>query len=173
LLNALTRQHRLARTSGSPGCTRQLTFFDVETADAAALTLVDLPGYGFAQRSHSERRQWGEWIDTYLTERPTLRAVLVLFDVRRGVGPEERDLLTFLREERRGRQRPALILTATKLDELAVAKRKPRIAELQREIGAPLLGTAIADQRSIDRLWQHIRGSVGLGQGTLPAASLP
>jgi len=163
LLNALTGQHRLARTSGTPGCTRQLVFFDVETADGAALSFVDLPGYGYARRSKAERALWSGFAEGYLLERPTLRAVVLLFDVRRGLEKEETELLKLLTDTSHSNRTPPVpLLTATKLDLLGVAERKLRVKELGLQLQLPLIATSIDDPQTIQRLWARIRASVGL-----------
>src|ERR1700759_4966605 len=56
LLNKLMNRRNLARTSSTPGCTRQINFFEVRTAGGVNLSLVDLPGYGYAKRSKDERK---------------------------------------------------------------------------------------------------------------------
>src|SRR5579872_1051573 len=89
LLNATMQRRGLARTSRTPGCTRQLNVFEVRCADGLALRFVDLPGYGWARRSKAERSQWQEMIEGYLQARASLRAVVLLVDVRRGVEEEE------------------------------------------------------------------------------------
>lgn len=166
LLNALTKQQKLARTSSTPGCTRQLVFFDIETADGAALSFVDLPGYGYAKRSKSERDEWSTFAEDYLLGRPTLRAVVVLFDVRRGLEHEETELLKLLADKQGRREPPIPVLTATKLDTLSVAQRKPRVLEIQKQASLPVLATSTEDRESIVRLWAKIRRSIGLDDST-------
>src|SRR5882672_2807656 len=84
LLNAMMQRHSLARTSRTPGCTRQLNVFHVECADGLQVNFVDLPGYGWARRSKTERGEWQGMIEGYLRQRASLRAVVILVDVRRG-----------------------------------------------------------------------------------------
>ena len=79
LLNALTGQNALARTSRTPGRTRQLNFFDL---GEGRLTLVDMPGYGYAQASKSVKEDWQGLMFDFLRGRPTLRRVLLLLDAR-------------------------------------------------------------------------------------------
>src|SRR5881409_1834374 len=81
LINALVGRRGLARTSRTPGRTRQLNFFALD----ARLVLVDLPGYGFAVGPEAERRAWKPLVETYLGERPTLRGVLLVVDARRAL----------------------------------------------------------------------------------------
>ena len=78
LLNALTGRRALARTSGHPGRTRQLNFFDL----GGRLTLVDMPGYGYASASRSIKEDWQGLMFEFLRGRPTLRRVLLLLDAR-------------------------------------------------------------------------------------------
>jgi len=81
LINALTGRKTLARTSQTPGCTRQVNFFDL----AGRLCLVDLPGYGYARESKSKVAAWTELIFLYLKARVPLRRVCLLIDARHGV----------------------------------------------------------------------------------------
>jgi GTP-binding protein len=78
LLNALTGRRALARVSGEPGRTRQLNFFDV----GGRLTLVDMPGYGYARSSRAVKHDWQGLMFEYLRGRPTLRRVMLLLDAR-------------------------------------------------------------------------------------------
>ena len=78
LLNALTGVHGLARASGQPGRTQQLNFFDL----GGRLTLVDMPGYGYAQAAKAVKRDWQGLMLDFLRGRPTLRRVVLLLDAR-------------------------------------------------------------------------------------------
>jgi GTP-binding protein len=78
LLNALTGRRALARVSGEPGRTRQLNFFDV----GGRLTLVDMPGYGYARAGRAVKQDWQGLMFEYLRGRPTLRRVMLLVDAR-------------------------------------------------------------------------------------------
>ena len=89
LVNALTGRRSLARTSSSPGHTRQINFFNL----AGQLTLVDLPGYGFAQVSKSMKETWQDLASAYLRGRPTLKRVCLLIDSRHGVKDADRETM--------------------------------------------------------------------------------
>ncbi len=78
LLNALTGRRALARVSGEPGRTRQLNFFDL----GGRLTLVDMPGYGYARAGRAVKQDWQGLMFEYLRGRPTLRRVMLLLDAR-------------------------------------------------------------------------------------------
>jgi GTP-binding protein len=111
-LNALLGRRGLVRTSRTPGRTRQVNFFAV----GETLRLVDLPGYGFATGPLAERASWGALIEDYLATRPTLRGVLVLIDVRRGLEADDEQLLAYLADVGL-----AAAVVVTKVDKLARA----------------------------------------------------
>ena len=78
LINALTNRHMLARASAQPGRTRQLNFFNL----GGRLTLVDMPGYGYAQAAKEIKADWQDTMFNYLRGRPTLRRAVLLLDSR-------------------------------------------------------------------------------------------
>jgi GTP-binding protein len=92
LVNALTGQRALARASGHPGRTRQLNFFDL----GGRLTLVDMPGYGFAQAAKSVKEDWQDLMFAFLRGRPTLRRVVLLLDARIELKESDRAVLGLL-----------------------------------------------------------------------------
>ena len=81
LINALTGRKALARTSNTPGRTREINFFDL----GGRLMLVDLPGYGYARAAKGEIKRWNQLINDYLKGRPNLRRVCLLLDGRHGL----------------------------------------------------------------------------------------
>ena len=89
LVNALTGRRTLARTSNTPGRTRQVNFFRLRDR----LMLADLPGYGYARASKSEIRNWTKLIFAYLRGRPTLRRVCLLVDARHGIRESDEDVM--------------------------------------------------------------------------------
>jgi len=94
LINALTNRNTLAKTSNTPGRTQQLNFFDL----GGALYMVDMPGYGYAKVSKTERGGWDRLIKSYLKGRPTLRCVFILIDSRHGLKDSDHDLMKMLDE---------------------------------------------------------------------------
>jgi len=92
LLNALVRRKSLARTSNTPGRTQQINFFDL----ANKLTLVDLPGYGYAKVSKDQRNLWEKLMSKYFESRGTLKRVCLLIDARHPVKPSDREMMEFL-----------------------------------------------------------------------------
>jgi GTP-binding protein len=154
LINNLVRRKRLVRTSGSPGCTRAINIFRVRLRtndDEAHLDLVDLPGYGYAQRSKAERKSWGPLIEGFLRERPGLRGAVVIVDIRRGVQDDDLQLLEFLESID-----VTPILVATKIDKLPASKRKPAITALKRELSRPVIPYSSVTGDGRDALWKRV-----------------
>ena len=85
LINALTNRKTLARTSQTPGRTRQLIFFELQH-NVTKLRLVDLPGYGYAKAPKKDIQSWTSLTLKYLKGRPSLRTICLLIDSRRGIG---------------------------------------------------------------------------------------
>jgi GTP-binding protein len=158
LLNGLMNRKGLVRTSRTPGCTRQINLFEAKGSDGSVVTLVDLPGYGYARRSKSERSAWGELIESYLLERPSLAVVAILVDARRGVEEEDAQLVEFLAQPARVSRRPLEVLfIATKLDKLSPSAQKPALARVQRDAGRPVIGAAAADLERMADVWRRLR----------------
>ena len=94
LLNALTNRKTLAKTSATPGRTQQLNFFNL----AEKLYIVDMPGYGYAKVSQTQRDEWTKLIFDYLRGRPSLRCVFILIDSRHGIKDTDITLMKMLDE---------------------------------------------------------------------------
>jgi GTP-binding protein len=162
LLNAMMQRRSLARTSRTPGCTRQLNVFHVHCADGLEVNFVDLPGYGWARRSKTERGEWQGMIESYLRRRASLRAVVILIDVRRGAEEEEQQLTEFLGERRAVSEARPLetIFVATKIDKLGAAARKPALEAVRRGVGGGVVGFSAVSGEGREALWGRIRHAV-------------
>src|SRR5262249_24298636 len=97
LLNALVGRRALARTSSTPGKTRLLNWFRI-VRGGREIWLVDMPGYGYAKVAKTQRTEWKRWIEQYLANRRTLRVAVLLQELRRDPGEDERLLLGWLAE---------------------------------------------------------------------------
>jgi GTP-binding protein len=154
LINNLVQRKKLVRTSSAPGCTRAINIFRVRLRtndDEAHLDLVDLPGYGYAQRSKAERKSWGPLIEGFLSERPGLRGAVVIVDIRRGMQDDDLQLLEFL--EGVG---VTPILVATKVDKLPASKRKPAVTALQRGLSRSVIPYSSVTGEGRDALWNRV-----------------
>jgi GTP-binding protein len=158
LLNALMERKGLARTSSTPGCTREVVLFRIKTREGAILTFADLPGYGYAKRSKSERRNWGELMEDYLLARPTLSAVVLLVDCRRGIEEDDQGLLDLVASPARTSRRTIqTLVVATKLDKLPASERKLALERLNQRAGRPVLGFSESDRKSHEALWRRVQ----------------
>ena len=123
LLNALTGRHALARVSVTPGRTRELIFFDL----GGRLTLVDMPGYGYAKAPKTLAREWQGLMLAYLRGRPNLRRVLLLLDARLAPKPADEAVMAIL-----DGAAVTFQLVLTKADALGQAPLAARIEALTR-----------------------------------------
>lgn len=151
LINVLTGQDGLARTSRTPGRTRLVNWFEID----GKFHLVDLPGYGYAEVSRAMRESWRPLIENYLSERKTLAGVLLLIDVRRGVQDEELDFVPWL--EARG---TPIVVALTKADKLAKNKRMLEVTKARKALGLKRDPFAVSAQTAdgIDPLWRAVLG---------------
>jgi len=169
LLNRLAGRKALARTSKTPGRTRGLVMFALrfnrrgEAADAPPvdeLRLIDLPGYGYAQVSRSERNAWQPLIEGYTQTRRALALFVILIDARRGIEDEERQLYEWLGTE----NVPAQIVF-TKVDKLTTSARGVLRERARssfrggRRSGGPLFVSGQTGE-GVDALWASIFDAV-------------
>jgi len=124
LINALTGRKALARTSHTPGRTQELIFF----AGPDDLTLVDMPGYGYAEAPKAKVKAWTDLIHAYLRGRANLARVYVLIDARHGLKPADEAVLRTLDEAAVSYQ-----LVLTKADHLANAALKDRVGGVEAQ----------------------------------------
>ena len=94
LVNALTGRKTLAKTSNTPGRTQQLNYFNL----GGRLYMVDMPGYGYAKVSKTQRDAWTQLVFDYLRGRPTLQCVFILIDTRHGLKDSDITLMEMLDE---------------------------------------------------------------------------
>jgi GTP-binding protein len=149
LINALTGRSKLARTSSTPGRTRQLVFFSVTLPEVPPFLLVDLPGYGYAKVSKREQDAWADLVEGYIETRSSLQALAVLNDIRRAPAGEEQDLLRWAEE----RDLRTLVLL-TKADKLGKSKRFGARESARSALGLKRrpLAVSIYEPRSIEEL---------------------
>lgn len=159
LINNLAQRSKLARTSSTPGCTRGLNLFRLTLRGGAQIDFVDLPGYGFAQRSKSERSSWGPMIEGFLEQRVGLRGVVLLVDVRRGLQDEEHQLLEYVAHIEK---QPLVV--ATKIDILPVSKRKPAVLALAKASGVKALPYSAQSGEGRVELWRALCKLSGIAE---------
>lgn len=136
-INVLTDQKRLAFASKTPGRTQLLNFFELSERDenketVARGTLVDLPGYGFAQAPEAQRAQWDALVGGYVGQRQTLVGIVVVMDARRPLMPGDETLIDFVAQ-----RQTSLHFLLTKSDQLNNTERKAALA-LAQQRAAPI-----------------------------------
>ena len=125
LINALTHNSKLARTSSEPGKTRLVNFYLLNEA----FFLVDLPGYGFARASKQEKEKWSGMIEGYLQGSENLRHVVQLVDIRHAPTEEDQMMTNYLRH-----YEIPFTVVATKADKLSKAQRSRSIPVICRTL---------------------------------------
>jgi len=125
LINSLTRNSKLARTSATPGKTRLVNFYELNDD----MFLVDLPGYGFAKASKQEREKWSTMIEGYLERSENLRHVFQLVDIRHTPTQEDQMMINYLRH-----YDIPFTVVATKADKLSKAQRGRSIPVICRTL---------------------------------------
>ncbi len=124
LINRLTGRKALARTSATPGKTATINFYRLDAA-----RLVDLPGYGYAKVSGSERKRWAELIEGYFDDERDVRLVVQLIDIRHTPSKDDYQMLEYMVD----REIP-FIVVLTKADKLNKTERSQRLAAFEEEL---------------------------------------
>lgn len=159
LINTMINRKALARTSQNPGKTRTINFYNVESK----LYFVDLPGYGYAKAPKSEIAKWGKMIEDYLIKRETLKAIIMLVDIRHEPGANDKMMYDWLKHY--GHK---IIVVATKSDKLKrsqLPKHKKMLSEgLGLEKGDILIPFSSENKSGKEELWNVIEDIAGLNQ---------
>lgn len=154
LLNKLVGQKNLARVSQKPGKTATINFFE-----AGGAYLVDLPGYGYAQVSKTERERWAELIEGYFNQDRNFALVCSLIDVRHPASALDENMVGFLQEA----ELPFLIVL-TKGDKLSKSKCNQQRAAIKRQLqladDVPMLITSSLKGEGMDELRRTIASYV-------------
>lgn len=153
LLNKLMNRKGLARTSGNPGKTRTLNFYLVNEL----IHLVDLPGYGYAKVSRSERNQWQKLLEGFLKERKSLNGVLLLVDSRHEAQRSDLQMADWLTHFD-----VPLVLVATKVDKLSKNQQAVQLSRLSKAFKMRVLPFSGITTFGRDQIWQEILGMAGL-----------
>lgn len=152
LINSLLNRKKLVKTSGTPGKTQMINFFDVNHN----FVFADLPGYGFAKVPKGVQKKWQALVEQYLLKRENLRAVVLLIDIRRK--PTDLDLHM---QEWLEQYEVDYILTATKADKLSQAEQSKQIKKIRKafleESDKKLVAYSSKTQRGRKELWQLLQ----------------
>ncbi|MBQ7732718.1 MAG: YihA family ribosome biogenesis GTP-binding protein [Synergistaceae bacterium] len=153
LINALLGK-RLAKTGQTPGKTRSINFYQVDIQDAFSFRLVDLPGYGYASRSKTERNEWRKLISAYMNNRESLKLVCHLVDFRHGLLANDRELQEYINSTGKN-----IFVVFTKADKIAHGKwkstRDKYILDRLYSVDVPII-TSSDKRENIDALSDFI-----------------
>ena len=153
VINKLTQRKSLARTSKSPGRTREINFFQFKQG----IYLVDLPGYGFARVNQEMKERWARLLEHYLSQRQALRGVFLIMDIRHPLGEFDLGMLDFCRAS----ELPVHVLL-NKTDKLSRNASNKTLFQVQNElIGSretcqlfsALKGDGVDDARRVMANW--------------------
>lgn len=154
LVNALTGRRAIARISRTPGKTRTANVYAVKER----FYLVDLPGYGYARVSKTQRRAFLQLLERYLADRPALAGVVWLLDIRRDPSEGDRDI---------GRRLAAtgrpVLAAITKADKVGRGERRERVAAVRGALALPedqCVVTSATTKEGVPELWEAIQGLV-------------
>lgn len=151
MINKLVNRKKLARTSGQPGKTRTINFYNINKE----LYIVDLPGYGYAKVSKTESQKWGPMIENYLHTSDQLRMVFLLIDIRHK--PTENDVMMYRWILSNGYS-PAII--ATKLDKIKRSQKNKQLALIRSTLkvveGVPIIPFSAETGQGREEIWDLI-----------------
>ncbi len=150
LINVLANRKALVRTSNTPGRTQLINFFNIN----GILTLVDLPGYGYAKAPPDVRKQWGPMIENYLAKRDSLKTVVLILDIRRIPSDGDMQMLNWLTNYGIP---PLIVLTkCDKLSKLETAKQTALISAAIGKNKEDLLFFSALSKKGRDEIWLKI-----------------
>lgn len=151
-INTLINRKNLARTSSKPGKTQTLNFYLINDA----FYFVDVPGYGYAKVSKKERQKWGKMMEEYFEKRHSLKAVLLITDIRHEPTVDDLQMYDFLKYY----ELPVLII-ATKLDKVSKNKRSQHVKRTEKafqvEAGDRVLPFSAETGEGKEEAWSMIR----------------
>ena len=150
-INTMLNRKNLARTSGKPGKTQLLNFFNIDDK----LRFVDVPGYGYSRVSKKEREKWGKMIEEYLTSRENLRAVVSLVDLRHEPSADDVQMYEFLKY-----YEIPVILVATKADKIPRGKWNKHESMIKKKLDFDKADTFIifssVNKTGVEEAWDAI-----------------
>ena len=150
-INTMINRKKLARTSSTPGKTRQINFYNIDDS----FYFVDLPGYGFSKMSKKEQEQVGKFIEEYLFNRHEIVLIIFLIDIRHSPTANDKLMYNYIISS----GLPCIIL-ANKADKIAITKVDDTVKLLQKELNpiGDIPSYPFSSERKIykDDVWKFI-----------------
>ena len=154
LINGLMNRKSLARTSAQPGKTQTINFYNINN-ECYFVYLVDLPGYGYAKVSESEKKKWGVMIENYLHTSKQLRAVFLLIDIRHDPSANDKTMYDWMVY-----QGFEPIIIATKLDKIKRSQVQKNIKAIRTGLdvrpGTKIFPFSAETKQGRDEIWDYI-----------------
>jgi len=151
IINALTNNSKLARTSSQPGKTRLVNFYKINDS----FYIVDLPGYGFAKVSQIEKKKWGEMVESFLTSDMNLVSIIHVVDIRHDPTVDDIQMAEWIQHY----QIPVIIL-ANKADKLGKTRWKPQMNQIRKCLNlspdVPILPFSAQNKTGLDSLIDYM-----------------
>lgn len=154
LINKILYRKSIARVSAKPGKTATINFFSLREA-----YFVDLPGYGYAKVSQSEKKRWGELVEGYFAQDRNISLVIQICDIRHSPTANDMEMIDFLYHNNYH-----FIIALTKMDKLKNSQKQKRIDELTKELsdyeGIKLCPCSSSNGQGIDEIRKIIESSI-------------
>ena len=151
LLNAMLNRKALARTSSQPGKTQTINFYNVQDT----YMFVDLPGYGYAKVSKTDRERWGKLIEGYLEKREQLKKIILLIDIRHEVGNNDKMMYDWIKHYHN-----EVIVVATKMDKIKRSQVQKHLSMIRKGLNLmpedKLVGFSSETKQGKEELWKII-----------------
>lgn len=149
LINALMNRKSLARTSAQPGKTQTINFYNINSS----MYLVDLPGYGYAKVSQSEKEKWGKLIERYLHTSQMLKAVFLLIDIRHDPSANDKMMYDWIVN-----QGYEPIIIATKLDKIKRSQVQKHMKMIRQGLdlipGTRIIPFSAQSKQGREEIWE-------------------
>lgn len=150
-INTLINRKALARTSSTPGKTRQINFYNMDEL----FYFVDLPGYGYSKMSKEEQLRVGQFIEKYLSIRENIQLIILILDIRHKPTDDDKLMYNYIRSTN-----IPFIIVANKADKIAVTKVDDAVEEIRKELqilaGTPIIPFSSERRIYSEKTWEEI-----------------
>ncbi|SCG82117.1 putative GTP-binding protein engB [Proteiniborus sp. DW1] len=162
LINTLINRNNFARTSGQPGKTQTINFYNIN----GEFRIVDLPGYGYAKVSMTERQRWADMIEKYLTTRESLKEVVLLIDIRHEPGEHDKMMYDWIKSfGYKG------YIIATKADKISKGQWQKHTSIIKKSLEVAstdlIIPFSAAKKLNVDKVWGTIESILELHEESI------
>lgn len=157
LINTLVNRKNFARTSGQPGKTQTINFYKINEE----FRIVDLPGYGYAKVSMTDRQKWANMIEKYLTSRQSLKEIILLLDIRHEPGEHDKMMYDWIKSfGYKG------YIIATKADKISKGQWQKHISIIKKKLEVTstdlIIPFSASKKLNVDKVWDTIESMLEL-----------